>query len=189
MKGAGRKGAAYLPGTRSAADISGEPVAGVLPDTCAWIDFFAGKATVVANLVAIALRDSPVFTCGPVLSELLQGTRGERDREAVLASHRALEYADATPAVWVRAGDLAADLRRSGTTVPLSDLLIAAIAIEQRLEIITADRHFEIIPGVRVQAQAVRGQLLRTFCVLSIRQAFSSASAPTEIRPNPRFHS
>ena len=94
---------------------------------------------------------SPVFTCGPVLSELLQGARGDRDRAAVLESHRALEYADATPAVWVRAGDLAAVLRRSGTTVPLSDLLIAAIAIEQRLEIITADRHFGIIPGVRVQ--------------------------------------
>lgn len=167
MKGAGRKRgestagevsraaeklAAYLPGTRSAADATGEPVAGVLPDTCAWIDFFAGKATAVANLVAVALRDSPVFTCGPILSELLQGARGEHDRTAVLDAHRALEYADATPAVWVRAGDLAADLRSSGTTVPLSDLLIAAIAIEQRLEIITADRHFGLIPGVRVRA-------------------------------------
>jgi predicted nucleic acid-binding protein len=129
----------------------GKQIAGVLPDTCAWIDFFAGNTTAVANLVAVALRDSPVFTCGPVLSELLQGTRSDRDREAVLESHRALEYADATPAVWVRAGDLAAALRRSGTTVPLSDLLIAAIAIEQRLEIITADRHFVLIPGLRVQ--------------------------------------
>lgn len=166
MKGAGRKRgesaggevggtaeklAAYLPEIRSAADASGEPVAGVLPDTCAWIDFFAGKATVVANLVAVSLQNSPVFTCGPILSELLQGARGEHDRKAVLDAHRSLEYAEATPAVWVRAGDLAAELRRSGTTVPLSDLLIAAIAIEQRLEIITADRHFGLIPGVRVQ--------------------------------------
>ena len=146
--------AAYLAGTHTPAGpyaTAGGPVAGVLPDTCAWIDFFAGKETAAANLVAVALRNSPVFTCGPVLSELLQGTRGDRDREAVLESHRALEYADATPAVWVRAGDLAATLRRSGTTVPLSDLLIAAIAIEQRLEIITADRHFGLIPGVRVQ--------------------------------------
>ncbi len=166
MKGAGRKSgastagefsrgaeklAAYLPGTRSVADASGESVAGVLPDTCAWIDFFAGKTTAVANLVAVALRNATVFTCGPVLSELLQGTRGDRDRQSVLDAHRALEYAEATPAVWVRTGVLAADLRRSGTTVPLSDLLIAAIAIEQRLEIITADSHFGLIPGVRVQ--------------------------------------
>jgi len=69
----------------------------------------------------------------------------------MLDAHGSLEYAETTPAVWVRAGDLAATLRRSGTTVPLSDLLIAAIAIEQRLEIITADRHFGLIPGVRVQ--------------------------------------
>ena len=126
---------------------------GVLPDTCAWIDFFAGKSTVIANLVAVALQNSPVFSCGPVLSELLQGARGDRDQEAVLAAHRSLEYADATPTVWVRAGNLAAVLRRSGTAVPLSDLLIAAISIEQRLEIITADKHFGLIPGVRVQEE------------------------------------
>lgn len=143
--------AVYLPGTSSPAAASGGPSEGVLPDTCAWIDFFAGKATSLANLVAVALQNSSVFTCGPVLSELLQGTRGDRDRSAVLEAHRSLEYAEATPAVWVRAGDLAAALRRSGTTVPLSDLLIAAIAIEQRLEIITADRHFGLIPGVRLQ--------------------------------------
>jgi len=48
----------------------------------------------------LALQNSPVFTCGPVLSELLQGTRGDHDREAVLEAHRSLEYAEATPAVW-----------------------------------------------------------------------------------------
>jgi len=148
---AAEKLAAYLPGTGSPADTSGGPVAGVLPDTCAWIDFFAGKATVVANLVAVALQNSAVFTCGPVISELLQGTRSDHDRESVLGAHRSLEYAEAAPAVWIRAGELAAALRRSGTTVPLSDLLIAAIAIEGRLEIITADRHFGLIPGILVQ--------------------------------------
>lgn len=105
----------------------------------------------MANLLGVALQNSAVFTCGPVLSELLQGTRGDHDRAAVLEAQSSLEYAEASPAVWVRAGDLAAALRRTGTTVPLSDLLIAAIAIEQRLEIITADRHFRLIPGVTVQ--------------------------------------
>ncbi len=149
--GIAEKLAAYLPGTHAFAATSGGPSAGVLPDTCAWIDFFAGKTTSVANLLAVALQNFSVFTCGPVLSELLQGARGDHDREAVLEAHRSLEYAEVTPAVWVRAGDLAAALRRSGTTVPLSDLLIAAIAIEQRLEIITADKHFGLIPGVQVQ--------------------------------------
>jgi predicted nucleic acid-binding protein len=110
----------------------------------------------VAGLLAAALQNSSVFTCGPVLSELLQGARGDHDRETVLGAHRSLEYAEATPAVWVRAGDLAGTLRRSGTTVPLSDLLIAAIAVEQRLEVITADRHFELIPGVRIHGKSGR---------------------------------
>jgi predicted nucleic acid-binding protein len=143
--------AAYLPGTSSPAAASGGPAAGILPDTCAWIDFFAGKASPMANLVGVALHNSLVYTCGPVISELLQGTRSDHDRESVLEAHRSLEYAETTPAVWVRAGDLAAALRCTGTNVPLSDLLIAAIAIEQRLAIITADKHFGLIPGVRVQ--------------------------------------
>lgn len=146
--------AAYLadsPGPASAID---EPIAGTLPDTCAWIDFFAGRTTPAANLLATALQGSPVYTCGPVLSELLQGTRSVRDREVLLTAQRSLEYAEATPAIWIRAGDLAGSLRRSGTTVPFSDLLIAAIAIEHRLDVITADRHFSLIPGVRIRDEA-----------------------------------
>lgn len=144
----------YLPGTQSPSAPAGDAVAGVLPDTCAWIDFLAGREAAVTRLLAVALRESPVFTCGPVLAELLQGTRGDHDREVVLGVHRSLEYAETTAAVWVRAGDLASTLRREGITVPLSDLLIAAIALELRLEIITRDKHFGMIPGVRTREEA-----------------------------------
>lgn len=132
------------------------PPAGVLPDTCAWIDFFSGKDSPAKIALAAALKSATVYTCGPVLFELLQGTRSERDRELLLTAHRSLEYAEPTPAVWLRAGDLSAELRRTGTTIPFSDLLIAALAIENRLEIITADRHFMLVPGVRTHQAALQ---------------------------------
>ena len=77
--------AAYVADTPATVNTIEESIAGTLPDTCAWIDFFAGKPTSVADKLASALRGSDVFTCGPVLCELLQGARSSRDREALLS--------------------------------------------------------------------------------------------------------
>ena len=45
----------------------------VIPDTCAWIDFFSGRQTPLAELLGDLLLNAEVLTCGVVLYELLQG--------------------------------------------------------------------------------------------------------------------
>lgn len=46
---------------------------------------------------------------------------------------------------WKLAIDLAFTLRRKGITVPYMDLLISALAIENNLNLLHADSHFDII--------------------------------------------
>jgi predicted nucleic acid-binding protein len=55
-----------------------------------------------------------------------------------------------TEALWVKAGQLSAALRKTGKTIPLSDILIATLAIEHSLAVMTVDEHFRLIPGVLV---------------------------------------
>ncbi len=50
---------------------------------------------------------------------------------------------------WIRAGNISAGLRRKGTTLPMSDLLIGALAIEHSLDVFTLDDHFSSIPGLK----------------------------------------
>lgn len=47
-------------------------------------------------------------------------------------------------------GDLKQKLKEAGTPVPINDLWIGAQAVENGAKIVTFDRHFLQIPGVRV---------------------------------------
>lgn len=121
---------------------------GVLVDTCAWIDYLRSGKTPIARALEGLLRGEQLFTCGQVMFELLQGVRSDGDREAVTRALGSLEYLELHPRVWIRAAGLASALRCKGRQLPQSDLLIAALALEHKVLVLTADKHFEEIPGL-----------------------------------------
>lgn len=43
------------------------------------------------------------------------------------------------------------DLRRQGTPIPANDLWIAAICLQHNIPIVTADQHFELVPGLVIR--------------------------------------
>lgn len=131
--------------TRGSADQGG-----VLVDTCAWIDYLRSGETALGNALDGFLRAGRVFTCGQVLMELLQGVRSERERSMVMAALGALEYVELGARSWLRAAGMAVELRRTGRRLPQSDVLIAALAMEHDLAVLTEDAHFEGIPGLRL---------------------------------------
>jgi predicted nucleic acid-binding protein len=61
-----------------------------------------------------------------------------------------LEYAEMTRHLWQKTGELSASLKQKGLNLPLSDILIAAVAIEHNLAVFTLDKHFAQIPGVKL---------------------------------------
>jgi predicted nucleic acid-binding protein len=127
---------------------------GLLPDTCAWIDFFHPRPGGLGKIIEKALNSVPVYTCGPVLAELVQGVRSPRERATLLRALGALDHLEMTEALWIRAGDLAASMRIGGVTIPFSDVLIAAIALEHGLTLLSVDRHFTMIPDLRLRGVA-----------------------------------
>lgn len=46
------------------------------------------------------------------------------------------------------------DLRRQGTPIPANDLWIAAICLQHNIPIVTADGHFELVPGLVIRRDA-----------------------------------
>ncbi len=122
----------------------------VLPDTCAWIDFFRGKQTPLAEALEDSLMRVEVLTCGVVLYELLQGIKSQREEELVQNAFQALSHLEMTRELWIRAGRLSAQLRGDGHTMPFSDIMIATIALEHRCAVLTIDRHFEAVPSLTI---------------------------------------
>src|SRR5262249_28520218 len=85
---------------------------------------------------------------GVVLAELIQGCRTAKEAVATASSLAGLPFIETAFATWRRAGELSFGLRRKGVTLPLSDLVIAALALEHQLEIYTSDPHFKAVPGL-----------------------------------------
>jgi predicted nucleic acid-binding protein len=117
-------------------------------DTSAWIEFFRHPRSHAAETVDHLLKEDRVCVTGPVVAELLRGIRTAQERDLLLGRLQALRFLETTRAIWVQTGTLAASLSQHGLTLPLTDLLIAAVAQAHNCAIYATDAHFTRIPQV-----------------------------------------
>lgn len=119
----------------------------IIVDTCIWIEFFNAESDVGNALESLISNDS-VATCGIILFELMQGIKSETEKSTILNAFSELLYIEMNSNLWQKSAVLSSSLRKGGVTLPLSDIFIAAIALEHKLSIFTLDKHFESIPGI-----------------------------------------
>lgn len=123
---------------------------GVVVDTTVWIDFFRGRNEPVCQHLRQLIRYEDAVLVGIVMAEVLQGIRSSSERRQVEEHFAALPYLEASWNSWRSSADLARALRSEGRTIPLSDLLLAAMAIEHNLSVYSTDSHFNHIPGLEL---------------------------------------
>ena len=87
---------------------------------------------------------------GVSLAELLIGTKDSAQRGLLIDALTALDYIEVNDAIWIKAGEIGAELNQKGITVPLTDLLIAALAVKHKCEIFTTDKHFSYLPEITI---------------------------------------
>ena len=121
----------------------------ILADTSVWIEFFRPESRTGSKLESLITANA-VWTCGLVMFELLQGVKSADEKEVALNALSGLTYIEMSKKSWQSAAVLSATLKKKGLTLPLSDIFIAALAIEHDLHIFTLDKHFTQIPGVKL---------------------------------------
>ncbi len=123
--------------------MKGKPAAkGILIDTSAWIEFLRGHAGSVADSVQVALELHQARLCGPVKTELLQGAKGNKEKEQLRLIFEVVTNLPTEEEDWIQAGEMLQNLRSKGITVPMSDALIATIAQRHSTPVLTLDQHF-----------------------------------------------
>jgi predicted nucleic acid-binding protein len=100
------------------------------------------------EIVRLLTRDE-VATTGMVVAEVLQGAKSEAEYERWQDRFIGPHFYDDSRKTWERAARLSYDLRRRGEETELSDLVIAAVALENDLEVYTNDSDFDRVPGLR----------------------------------------
>jgi tRNA(fMet)-specific endonuclease VapC len=121
----------------------------VIADTSAWVDFIKRPNEGVGAIVRDLMRDGEIVLVGVARAEILRGLR-EPEWTRVDSLLDSLPYLEMTSAAWRRAGRIAMELAANGMVTPMTDVFIAALAIEGDHEVLTRDRHFERIPGLRL---------------------------------------
>jgi predicted nucleic acid-binding protein len=118
----------------------------ILIDTSAWIASFKKignhelkefmRQTIVSGLAV---------TSHVIILELLQGCRSVGERDALRTKLESLDILPITQGVWEQAYELGFSLRRKGLTIPSLDLIIAALAIENKSLLLHHDEHYEMV--------------------------------------------
>lgn len=122
---------------------------GLLVDTSAWIEVFRRRPRVTLEEVVGDLDH--VFTCLPIIQEVLQGFDDERAFRIAHTAMWALPCVESPlrPDVIDTAVDLYRRARRAGITVRSSvDCLIAVCASRHHLRVIHRDRDFGRLASV-----------------------------------------
>ena len=114
-------------------------MSGVVVDTSAWIEFFAGRPI---EPLDDALRLGSVVVSPIVAAELVSGVRLPRDRQALIELLQALPWHPTPIPHWIAVGDLRATLQRRGLTVSTPDAHVAQCALDLDAELLSRDTVF-----------------------------------------------
>lgn len=124
----------------------------VLADTSVWVEFLRRGQLGRAGFVQALVDRSELVTCGPVAAELLTGADGDR-RDELWKRLSALDWAPFDRAEWRRVGEVSGDLRRRGTMVPLTDIVIGVAAEVADAALWSFGAHFDRLGAVMPRLQ------------------------------------
>ena len=121
----------------------------ILIDSCIFIEHLrAGRDP--AQEFAHYAQTYDIATCGVIRCEVLRGMRTPKARAALAAYFDCLLYIPTLNTVWEATEELLWQTDRRGFKIPLTDAVIAACAMKTGGAVLTHDKHFKAIPGLRV---------------------------------------
>ena len=124
----------------------------ILVDTSVWVEYLRDRnreSPAADWLDAAILSGEEPCICGVVLTEVLQGVRGEAEHRRVTRTLDRLPYIPTPREAHVLAADIYRAARARGRTIRNTvDCIIAACAIVNNVPLAQRDRDFEIIADV-----------------------------------------
>lgn len=121
----------------------------IIADTSIWIEYFKNNPGIVAFMEENLLKNKICIT-GIIIAELIQGVKSDKESISIGSCITAVPYLEVNYKDWIYAGKISNELRKKGITLPLTDIAIAAAAINNSFSIATLDTHFYQIPNIKI---------------------------------------
>ena len=113
----------------------------VLIDSSVWIEYFRAGEGKIFNIVDFLLDSGQAVLCGVVEMEIIAGIK-KSERAMIKDLFNALHYIETNREDFIAAGERLNNLRKKGITIPATDSLIATLALDRKISVLTIDKHF-----------------------------------------------
>ena len=121
----------------------------VIVDTGIWSAFFSKPSSAEKRSLDALLDEDRAALTGPIIAEVLRGFRRTDQADWVASRLRLAHYIEPTWDDWRGAAALGRELAAKGHEIPLTDLVIAALARRVGAAVVSSDPHFDLIPDLR----------------------------------------
>lgn len=124
----------------------------ILLDTNAYSALMRGSEEVLQHIVESEAVYLSHFVIGELLAGFMGGSREQENRAALARFVRksTVQILLTSYQTAERFAFLRDSLRKAGTPLPINDIWIGAHGLECGAEVVTADNHFAMMPGVMV---------------------------------------
>lgn len=118
-------------------------------DTNALSAFADGEPAALTEIGRAHLIAIPVVVLGEYLFGISQSRRRIEYEQWINRNMRNCRILDITSETSARYADVRLELKRSGKPIPTNDVWIAALCLQHSMPILSHDRHFDLMNGVR----------------------------------------
>ena len=127
----------------------------MLIDSTFYIDTLRRKLD-VRYLLKAWLVGSQLWTCGVIRTEVVRRVRSPRIKTDLSNLFDVIPEVPTNEDLWRATAELAWELDQRRAVLPLTDLIIAACALQVGAPVVTLDAHFSLVPGGWKPAAACR---------------------------------
>lgn len=117
----------------------------VLTDTLIWASFFSKPDSPEKRAVDDLIDADRVALVGPIVAELLLGFRRKAQADWVASRLRAAHFVEATWDDWRSAAEIGRELAAKGQAIPITDLVIAAVAKRTDAAVYSTDTAHDLL--------------------------------------------
>jgi len=117
----------------------------ILVDTSAWIEFFRKKESSLSKRLRDYLELDQVYYTGPIAVELYQGAKTKKETDVIDQLLQDIHYVEITRTHYHHAGHISHEAARSGKIFSIVDLILAVVAHDENLKLLSLDAHFKEI--------------------------------------------
>ena len=121
----------------------------VIVDTCIWASFFSKPGSSEKFAVDALIDFDRVALVGPIIGEVLLGFRRKLQADWAYSRLRRAHFFEVSLRDWKNAAEMGRDLAAKGSKLPLTDLVVAAVALRSEAWVYTTDPHFELFPDLK----------------------------------------